>query len=255
MKLIHIHGFKCAGSTLEQILNREFPNLLKVESSEPGKRLFFEDIPSKILNTDAISSHLLSPSKHKDAIHVTLLRNPLDRLISAWKFETKIVKDTRDNTITLKEYIGNFKKSILSNYQSKLLSFQNKNNHFASGWNINLDLDYLFSDNFFIGTVERFDESMVLIEQRLKRRAVNVDMSYPSRRNTTTHLKKTIIKNNFERFAYPATDVDIWLLDLANKKIDQEISSYSNFDILLEDYRLRCKSSFFVKDYSEVNYI
>ena len=93
MKLIHIHGFKCAGSTLEQILNREFPNLLKVESSEPGKRLFFEDIPSKILNTDAISSHLLSPSKHKDAIHVTLLRNPLDRLISAWKFETKIVKD------------------------------------------------------------------------------------------------------------------------------------------------------------------
>jgi hypothetical protein len=36
MKLIHIHGFKCAGSTVEQILNRECPNLLKVESSESG---------------------------------------------------------------------------------------------------------------------------------------------------------------------------------------------------------------------------
>ena len=253
MKLIHIHGFKCAGSTIEQILNREFPNLLKVESSKSGKRLFFEDIPIKLLNTDAISSHLLSPSKDKEAIQISLLRNPLDRLISAWKFETKLVKSCDD--INLKDYIGNYKNSIVSNYQSKLLSFQDNNNHFASGWNINLDFDYLFSDNFFIGTVERFDESMVLIEQRLKRRAINIDMSYPSKTNTTTHLKKKIIKNNFERFAYPATDVDIWLLDLVNKKIDQEINSLPNFNKLLEDYRLRCKSSFFVKDYSEVNYI
>jgi hypothetical protein len=255
MKLIHIHGFKCAGSTLELILNREYPNLLKVESSKSGKRLFFDDIPSKLLDTDAISSHLLSPTKGIEALQVSLLRNPLERIVSAWKFETKGKKKLKESSLSLREYVENYKKSILSNYQSKLLSFQKKSDHFSCGWEIAFDLEYLFSQNFFIGTVERFDESMVLIEQRLKKKGIQIDMSYPSRQNTTQSIKSKYNQANLERFLYPASDVDTWLLNLTNRKIDQEINSIHNFEILLNDYKLRCKTSIFVKHYSEVNYI
>jgi len=255
MKLIHIHGYKCAGSTVEQILNRECPNLLKVESSESGKRLFYEDIPSNLLNTDAISSHLLSPLKGVEALQISLIRNPLDRIVSAWKFETKVVQGSKKDNITLRGYIENYKKSLVSNYQSKLLSFQEKSDHFSSGWSVSFDLDYLFSENFFIGTVDRFDESMVLIENRLKKRGVEIDMSYPSKQNTTSHIKNKINVNNLERFIYPAADSDIWLLKYTNKKIDQEINSINNFEILMENFRLRCKTSSFVESHSDVIYI
>ena len=80
-------------------------------------------------------------------------------------------------------------------------------------------------------------------------------MSYPSRQNTTQSIKSKYNQANLERFLYPASDVDTWLLNLTNRKIDQEINSIHNFEILLNDYKLRCKTSIFVKHYSEVNYI
>ena len=63
MKIIHIHGYKCAGTTLENILERNFSDLLLIESKHGGTRLFFDQIPKKMLQDySAISSHLLAPS-------------------------------------------------------------------------------------------------------------------------------------------------------------------------------------------------
>ena len=144
MELIHIHGFKCAGTTIEKILNREYEDLLLVESSDGGQRLFYNDIPKEILNVKAISSHLLAPSRGRKALQICLIRDPIERLVSAWRFQSSVVKDIDDN---LRQYILKYKNSILSNYQSKLLSFQKKSESFSSGWDIDLDFDFfLFFD-------------------------------------------------------------------------------------------------------------
>ena len=112
----------------------------------------------------------------------------------------------------------------------------------------------VYRDSIRVGG-DRFDESMVLIENRLKKRGVEIDMSYPSKQNTTSHIKNKINVNNLERFIYPAADSDIWLLKYTNKKIDQEINSINNFEILMENFRLRCKTSSFVESHSDVIYI
>ena len=252
MELIHIHGFKCAGTTIEKILNREYEDLLLVESSDGGQRLFYNDIPKEILNVKAISSHLLAPSRGRKALQICLIRDPIERLVSAWRFQSSVVKDIDDN---LRQYILKYKNSILSNYQSKLLSFQKKSESFSSGWDIDLDFDFLFGDDFFVGTVERFDESMVIIEERLKDRNININLSYPNKTNTTSNYKKDHNIKNIDKFSYPAIDMDLWLIKKVNNMMDIEIDKISNFDEKLSNYHERCKQSTYVAKQSNVIYI
>ena len=243
VKIIHIHGFKCAGTTFEKTLLREFDDLLLIESKDSGRRLLFEEIPRNLLHLSSISSHLLSPFYESDALQIALIRDPYKRLVSAWKF-TRKVENTNEK---LKDFIGNYKNSMISNYQSKLLSVQTKSDLFNRGWNINLDLDFLFSKDFFVGLVERYDESMVIIEHRMKQRDVIVDLSYPQKANTTSNIlpKKKI--PDLRRFAYPSIDCDQWIWDLTNSKIDEEIKGIKSFDKKLQNFHERCKESKFIK--------
>ena len=244
MDIIHIHGFKCAGTTLEKILFREYPDLLRVENSHGGKRLFYEDISPELLSVGAISSHLLAPQKESSSLQISLIRDPYKRLVSAWKFQKNIVKDIDE---TFREHIDKYKNSVISNYQCKLLSLQNKGAHFNSGWNFNLDLDFIFGDSFFLGVVERFDESMVLLEHRLDKRGIQIDLSYPSIQNSTKDVKQKKELNDFSKFAYPSTDADTWLWKMANDKMDYQIRKIPSFNDKLKNYKERCENSIFPK--------
>ena len=129
MKFIHIHGYKCAGTTFEKILQREFPDLLRIESKNSGQRLFYEQIPDKLKTQSALTSHLLAPSDKVDCFQVSFIRDPYKRLVSAWRFQNKIAGNIE---CSLKEFINKYRASIISNYQTKLLSVQHKNNNFSS---------------------------------------------------------------------------------------------------------------------------
>ncbi len=252
MELIHIHGFKCAGTTLEQTLNREYEKLLLIESKDSGSRLFFQDIPKNLLSAQSISSHLLSPSKGSDALQISLIRDPYKRLISAWKFQKNVTKDTRLN---FRDFLNDYNNSVISNYQSKLLSVQSKSNNYSNGWEINLDLEFLFGDSFFAGIVERYDESMVLIEERLKARGIKKDFSYPQKANTTKNIFPNMKIPNLRKFSFPSTDCDYWLWNLVNKKMDDEIKRIESFEEKLQDFNERCKNSKFLEKKGKVTLI
>ena len=240
MDLIHIHGYKCAGTTIEKVLLREYPDLLRIESENSGQRLFFDDIPSKFLKVKAISSHLLSPQKNNSALQISLIRDPYERLISAWKFQNEVVAKDKSS---FREFVLKYKSSILSNYQCKLLSTQEKSKNFSSGWEINIDLEFLFGPNFFLGCVERFDESMTLIEIMLKERGVVIDLSYPNIANSTKHIYGKRKIPDLKRFAYSSIDADNWLWKYTNKKMDSKIESITNFKKYLENFKERCNKS------------
>lgn len=240
MKIIHIHGYKCAGTTLENILERNFSDLLLIESKHGGARLFFDQIPKKMLQDySAISSHLLAPSD-TNIFQFSLIRHPYDRLVSAWIYQ----RITKEVDSSFREYIKNYNSSKISNYQAKLLSKQNQTNSPQSGWEINLDFDFLFGDSFFLGVVDKFDESMVLLEEKMKKRGFELDLSYPSKANITSKVKKQNIPD-LSNFAYPSIDTDLWLYKKANHMLDIEIENTQDFDKKLSCFKERCKKSSF----------
>ena len=62
LDIIHIHGFKCAGTTFQNILLREYQKkLLLVESKKQGKRLF----TNELLKSNELKQHHQSISSLK----------------------------------------------------------------------------------------------------------------------------------------------------------------------------------------------
>ena len=53
------------------------------------------------INLKAISSHLLAPSQGREALQICLIRDPIERLVSAWRFQSNVVKDIEDNFKTV----------------------------------------------------------------------------------------------------------------------------------------------------------
>jgi hypothetical protein len=252
MDIIHIHGFKCAGTTVEKILEREYSDLLKVESKNSGTRLFYDQIPKDLILASSISSHLLAPTENLNCLQFSFIRDPYKRLVSAWKFQNGVVGNVKS---TLKDYIKDYNSSLISNYQTKLLSIQRRSNKFSFGWEIDIDLDFLFGDNFFLGVVEKFDESMVLLEEKLKKRNINIDLSYPSKANTTKNVLKNSNPRDLSKLAYPCIDSDLWLYKKASENLDSEIEQMNSFDLKLKDYQKRCSESHYLDKKIKVNYL
>lgn len=258
LDIIHIHGFKCAGTTFQNILSREYKKkLLLVESKKQGRRLFTDEL----LNSGelkpyhlSISSHLLGISDDLldlSKIGVSFIRHPYKRIMSAWRFQFYKQKTTADN---FKNFLNNYKGSMLSNYQSKLLSIQKKSTDFYSGWEFNIDLEILFGENFFVGVVEYFDESMVVLEHILQEKEISIDLSYPKVLNTTDDLKKKK-HADLSRYGYSAFDSDLWLHKIAIENLNSKIKNIDDFSKKLSDYKERCKSSRFIKRPQKVSYI
>ena len=96
---------------------------------------------------------------------------------------------------------------------------------------------------------------MVIIEERLKDRNININLSYPNKTNTTSNYKKDHNIKNIDKFSYPAIDMDLWLIKKVNNMMDIEIDKISNFDEKLSNYHERCKQSTYVAKKSNVIYI
>ena len=206
------------------------------------------------IHHQSISSHLLAISDDLfdlSKIGVSFVRHPYKRIMSAWRFQFYKQKTTTED---FKQFLSNYKGSILSNYQSKLLSVQKKSTDFYSGWEFNINLEILFGENFFVGVVEYFDESMVVLEHILHEKSVSIDLSYPKVLNTTSELKKRK-HANLLRYGYSAFDSDLWLHKKAIENLNRQIKNIDDFPKKLSNYKERCKSSSFIKIPQKVSYI
>ena len=252
MQIVHIHGFKCAGTTFERILQNNYSDILFIESEVGGKRLAFNKIPKDMINKySALSSHLLAPSDI-NIFQFSLIRDPYKRLVSAWTYHKEIVGDINSS---FREFVINYNNSLISNYQSKLLSKQKFDNTFKSGWEICIDFDFLFGESFFLGVVEKFDESMVVLENKLKMRDIDIDLSYPTIENSTSEHKSTNKIKNLQRLAYPSIDTDLWLYEKAILNLNMEIEKIKDFNKKLALYKKRCKECNWIKQKKTIHHI
>lgn len=250
--IAHMHIFKCAGTTFSWILERCFKGeVLYIESIDPSQRLSWQkviDAPFLGGSTRAITSHLIDLAEYKSLAEVTvsLVRNPIDRLYSAFLF-ARDKQGKFSSSTTFKDYVEHHRNSIVSNFMTRHLSPQSWNAPFKgrNGWELRLDLIDLSRDDCFVGSVERFDESMVLLEYLLEQSGHILDLSYPSKLNSTKHgeRKEADVRalQASSTWLEPVIEVDRFLIEKVNKALDSKIQQCAGFTSRLDSYKERCR--------------
>lgn len=166
---MHIHGFKCAGTTLATLLAYNFGNAFRcVESDKPSRRLPWSQIVGHhaLVDVQAVSSHTVTvPPRVSNALVIGLVRKPSDRLISAWRFYQK---QSGQLDFPFSGYLR--RQKMLKNYQSRLYSPQFCEMH-SELWGQHFHR-LQFGHGYFLGTVDRYSESLVIIKHLLNQRGI-----------------------------------------------------------------------------------
>lgn len=239
--VLHLHGFKCAGTTFASILQENFgPRVAYVESQDGGERLPWQAVPGavRLAGLRAISSHLVTmPLRGLGfaMLNVAFVRDPGERIKSAYRFQrrTGALKPSQQ---TFSDYVQGMRRSVLSNYQTRHLSPQDDGGwEQRRGWQLRPELIDLARPDLFVGVVERFDESLVLLERRLTSLGLPFRGEYASALNVEADEP-----DRLEGIPLELVEVDEVLHMRANAQLDKEIQGIPDFQDLLGNYRLRC---------------
>jgi len=208
--IVHCHIFKNAGTTFDWSLNRCFGD--KFEDDQDGKP-YSADYLQKLLDIKkdirAISNHHIRLPLPEiagfDVVPVFIIRHPIERIYSVFKFEKNQIESTPGSinarSKSFKEYVlwrmDPNNGSTIRNYQTR----------YCSGWKTREDRpvtekDYNLAIGEIIktpllGIVDKYDESMVIFENWLKQYYPDLDLSYV-RKNIGNYRKNnimTMIKN------------------------------------------------------------
>lgn len=269
--VMHHHIYKNAGTTVDWILHKNFPGrVLHIEGDLPAARLTPTQIKDAVRlypNHQAITSHttpLPNPKLMWAHLHLTLLRDPIDRAYSMYRFDRRRSDDTPSGRIakeqSFREYIEWWLKnpdSLLSNWQVRCCTPQQRpffglRSPTRTGWNADLKAALSTVANFvFVGTVENFDESMLLLECRLQQQGIPFDAAY-LRRNTSpldanAHqdtrdlILELLGKPLYDRLNELNT-MDYNLLGLARELVHERFSALKDAQHRLEEFRERCRT-------------
>ncbi len=176
--IVHYHLFKNAGSSIEHLLKFNFADRwMPYDCESPGAVIPSVDLEKLIADNphcDAFSSHQIVPPLPKiegNVFPIVFLRDPIDRVKSAYLFEWKKQLGLEQPKGTLAEYIKEKfqfgRRNSIEEFQTVRLSNQQREgaqNH------LQIDDDDLLRNakSFiqsleFVGIVDEFDRSIELL--------------------------------------------------------------------------------------------
>jgi hypothetical protein len=178
--LLHYHLFKNAGSSVDAILQENFPNSWRNSEYPPPAQCDQQESIRRFIienpDLEAISSHTLNlPVPEIDGVDIfpiIFVRHPLDRLQSAYSFERKQDADTTGARLAKETDMAGYLLARLirrgdrscRNFQSLRLAMQVPEAEGSEEERALLAVDRLP----FVGLVEAFDQSIKELEHLVK---------------------------------------------------------------------------------------
>jgi hypothetical protein len=249
--LIFIHIPKAAGSTLQQIVHRQFPESKTFHFDPLDPKASVQKLKSmpreKRSELECISGHMpfgMHKYLPQPATYITMLRDPVERMLSFYFYirRTQIhyLHDTvvsRD--MSLEEVMKSNLTSELDNDQTRRLSGLSTGDAVADWFKIGgaaLDQAKKNIKDFFsvVGVTEKFDESVLLMKRRLGWKNIfyrrqNVSLSRPAESEVHPSILDVIRKRNY---------YDIQLYQWVERRLSKSISAMGpGFDAELRIFK------------------
>jgi hypothetical protein len=204
--LIFIHIPKTAGSTLNKIIKSQFPNksVFKVDGLKGDKSIEeLRKLDKKERNKIRCVTGHMNFGVHKylprPSNYITVLRNPVDRLISLYYFilrqtEHPLHESIVSNNLSLEDFVNSDLASLnLYNVQTRMLS----GSKVKPEAQLNLAKKNLQKSFIAVGLTEKFDLSLQLFSEKLgwqvnQYTSVNVTQNRPQKSDIPQHIIQLI---------------------------------------------------------------
>lgn len=265
--LVHAHIFKNAGTTFDDSLRRHFGDGFIDHRDDQafidGRNACLLDFLEANKQVNALSSHSLHfRITGNDTIRVNpvyFLRHPVARVWSVYNFEKQQTGvDTegarRAKAMDLNSYVDWYMEAgspaTIRNIHTIFLSGDgpspdNMDTKFAKA------RDYLATGETNFAVVERYDKSMLVLEQKLAGRFPGIDLAYV-RRNVSNDKPRASAHERAEELMAALTPevadkllaanaLDMALYELANQRLDAALAKIGDVQVRLSALCQRCQ--------------
>jgi hypothetical protein len=266
--LLHGHIFKNAGTTFDWSLARSFGAGFMDHRDDKAMReqraRHLAALLSEHPELKAVSSHFLCyplPELEGVELHAMfLLRHPIERIASVYAFERKQQAETRGARAAKEKSFAEYVAwrleprvpRTIRDYQTSniagthdVLPAQGP----AASW---LAVASARVDRATgVGVVDRYDDSMIVLEAALRPAFPQLDLAYVRQNVTQTDTRSSIeekVDGILERLGDLAGKVlrqnafDLALYRQANLRLDQALAEIADLDARREDFHRRCKA-------------
>lgn len=244
---LHVHVPKAGGSTLRQLMNRNFgKGFYNSMSLLETKQYTCEDV-SEIVRchpwVQCFSDHKLSLDlpynhEHSRVFALSYVRDPVERFISRYFFHRHFEEV---NCIAQRMSFRDFANAELVEQYAHPQT--NSQIYFLNGGQSKTDMtlvkDSLDSGKAFLFPIERFDESCVVLERKFP--MFFSDLSYV---RANVSKKDAKVSEQDRALVLRYLNADLPVVDLANtflnRMIDEAFSSDDDRDSALAEFQDRC---------------
>jgi GT2 family glycosyltransferase len=259
--IVHCHLFKNAGSTLDWSLRRYFGSSFIDHRDDDDMRrgaAFLGPFIAGHPEISAISSHHvrfpLPTSEDYQTLPIIALRHPIDRARSVYDFERRQESDTPGaqaaKSLSFTDYIRwRMRPDVAPTLRNFHCSFCTGDFDGRIGEQHYLESVALLTDMPLLIIVERYDESMLLLEHQLGEYFPGINLSYvrqnetPGRTGDLGERVESIIRELGPELGREFQEQNHWDMKLYNDALAimvERLGALGDKQRLLESFRLRC---------------
>jgi hypothetical protein len=260
--IVHCHIFKNAGTTLDWSLQRQFGSGFVDHRDDDSMRkgaAFLGPFLQSNPDISAISSHHvqlpLPESTELELLPIIALRHPIDRARSVYDFERRQDANTpgamQAKKLDFADYVRwRMRSDVAPTIRNFHCSFCTSTYDSMIGEQQYLDSLALLTRTPLLVIVERYDESMLLLEDYLEPYFPDIDLSYvlqnatPDRSGTLAERIESIYTElgpELTREFREKNHWDVQLYEAANAILVERLGALGRPDSLLANFQSRCR--------------
>ncbi|MBB3206280.1 hypothetical protein FHS27_002089 [Rhodopirellula rubra] len=202
-KLLFEHVPKCGGNSIRAFLKQSYSSekSFLLNGGSPHSSIeSFKDLPKPQRHSFQFvfghGAHRLRRHCDPEMLAATILRDPIDRIVSHYYFvaaspDHYLYEQLTAEEMTLAEYArSNISGELTNNYACRFLEIDNEEAMLSPQATVDRAFDLLSNDYSIVGTLENLDESMMAIKKmfRLRKRWVNQKLNVTKQRKSKSEI-------------------------------------------------------------------